>query len=322
MSTDTQLQKAIKNARTGVDVVIKDIRARKDYSKKVDLQSAVTALSTYSQNLLNAESAVTLIDSAKDSLRTESKTVTSEILTDLVNSNIAMINMGQLNTNRTIEPTTAKKNNENIIKEQGYIGTLISLLQEVTPAPSPSPPPTEASLDSLTVSGAEKTDSGLYYQFFSKDQTVRILAVTKPNTPSAWAQITWQGGGADFSGTANVRSVPLSTLTSVGTPQTITATVNGKSLSVQVAVVPDILGFDVSNAISDGEAKWSLENDETEPVVVKAVVSPNNSAAYKFLKWTGGEIDRKNPNDRRLVTKKLVSGSNKPLPVSVEINLG
>lgn len=323
MSTDPQLLKAIKNARVGVDVVIKDIRARKDYSKKSDLLTATTTLSTYSQNLTNAEVQTSLSDDTKASLQSESETVTTEVLTELINNNIAMINMGQLNTNRTIEPSTAKKNNENMTKEQGFISTLISLLQVVTPAPAPSPPPpADVSLDSLTVNGAEKSDSGLFYQFYSKDQTVRILAVTTPNTPEAWAKISWQGGGADFSNAANVRSVPLSTLTVPGTPNTVIATVNGKSLSVQVAVVPDILGFDVTGAQSDGDAEWSFEQGEKAPVIVRAVVEPDTQAAYKFLKWVGGETDPKNPNDRRLVIGDEFTDPSKPLPVKVEINLG
>lgn len=331
MSTNPQLLKAIKSARTGADVVVKDIRARKDYSKKVALQTAVTALNTYSQNLMNAEFAPTLTDTEKASLRSEAETINTEVLAELMNDNIAMMNMGQLNTNRTIEPSTAKKNNENIAKEQGNNSSLISLLQVQAPAPAPAPAPSPApapapppapvdvTLNSLTVSGAEKSESGLYYQFYNKDQTVRVLAKTTPNTPDAWAKIDWHGGSLDFSGAANVRAVPLNTLTSPGTPVTITATVNGKSLSVQVAVVPNLMSLEVTGATSDGNGAWRVEGDA--PVTVCATTSPDTSEAFQFINWEGGKADTGKGNNVRLVDPSEITSDSQGLPVSAAIKV-
>jgi len=77
----------------------------------------------------------------------------------------------------------------------------------------------------------------------------------------------------------------------------------------------------VRGAQSDGDATWSLEDDTDKPVVVKAIVNPDTDDAYKFLKWTGGGQDPKNPDDRRLVSAALVKDPTKPLPVQVKVNL-
>lgn len=316
MPTDPLLLKALKNARSSNETVIDDIQARKDYSKTPNLQAAVGRLNIFNQNLSNAEAEGTLSDSTKKDLKVETGEVNSDILAGLINKNLAMINMGQLNTNRTIEPSVAKANNANMVVEQGFLTTLISLLQV-----TPTSPVKDTVLTELKVTGAEKTETGLYYQFYNKNQTVRVLAVTDPNTTDAWKKIVWSGGREPSSQAKNQRSISLGELTAVGKPHTVTATVNGKSLSVRVAVVPDLVSFDVSGAVGQGNAKWFLVDGTNETAIVRAIVIPDTSAAYKFLKWQGGEIDAKNPDDRRLVTRKLVSGSREPLPVNAEINL-
>lgn len=316
MSSDTQLDAALKSARAGMAPVIKDIRGRKDYSKTPELQTSVATLNSFDQKLSDAAALKSVPDSTKTSLKTEAEAVSSSVLAKLIDQNTEMSGMGQLNTKRTIEPSVAKAHNAAMVTEQGFLSALVSQLQVM-----PTPPAEDTVLTKLAVTGAETSSSGGYYQFFSETQTVRILAVAEPDTAEAWKQIQWQGGQEPSSKALNQRSVSLATLTAVGTPQKITATVNGKSLSVEIAVVPDILGFDVSDAISDGDSKWSMEEGGKKPITVRAVVNPATAAAYKFLKWQGGETDPKNPDDRRLVSAQAFKDPSQPLPVNVEINL-
>lgn len=236
MSTDPTLLKALKTARSDVNTVIADIRARKDFSKTAGLKTSVTALSAYSQNLLNAETDIPLPDKSATALKAEASDVNTDVLANLINANIAMIGMGQLNMNRTIEPSVAKKDNVHMETSQASNSRLISLLQ-ASSGQTPVVPVKDAVLKELKVTGAEKSETGLYYQFYSENQSVRVLAVTDPNTSGAWEEISWTGGREPSSQAANQRSVSLATLTTVGNPTKVTATVNGKSLSVEIAVV-------------------------------------------------------------------------------------
>lgn len=199
----------------------------------------------------------------------------------------------------------------------GWVADFRRFDASVDSSPQPS---SDAKLISVVVSGAERIRDGQYYQFFQPGQSVRVRAVTDPDTADAHAALVWHGGEPDFSGAPNLRSLSLATLGEVGRPMTVTATLAGKSLSVQIAVVPEILGFDVKGAFSDGNTTWSVDGDLTGPVVVRALVNPATEAAYRFLAWTGGKPDPDARLDRRLVAPTEIAPG-RPLPVEATIRL-
>ncbi|MCK9397135.1 MAG: hypothetical protein M0Q44_16285 [Methylobacter sp.] len=220
---------------------------------------------------------------------------------------------GQLNTD--IDQLTAQ-----LTERSAEPATSFRLAIENTPA-SIQPPPPVTRLVELKVSGAERSPGGTWYQSYSPDQAIRIQAVTDPQLGDTQNQIVWQGGAPDPSGYPALRIVPLKDITPSGTFLTVQATLANQSKSVRVAVVPNILGFDVNGAMADGNGKWSLDPNCGESAVVRAMIEPDSPAAYKWLKWNGGEVDSKHPDDRRLVPVKSVLDPKKPLPIEVEINL-
>lgn len=183
------------------------------------------------------------------------------------------------------------------------------------------PPPVTARLVELRVSGAELSPSGIWYQSYSPDQAIRIQAVTDPPNSEAQSQIAWQGGGPDPSGYPALRIVPLQAITPFGTSLSVRATLAGESKSVKVAVVPNILGFDVAGAMADGEGVWSLDPKAEKSAVVRAMLEPPDPEAYKWLKWKGGEVDAMHPDDRRLVPLQAVLDPKQPLPIEVSVNI-
>jgi len=315
MPTDNDLSKALVNARTGLTSVINDISTRPDYNKRPELKTTSDTLTKFQQDLLIAEAQPELSVSNKAALKAEASNEVTPAITALIDSNIVMTNMGPLNTSRTITPTMAQEHNVKLEAELAAVQQLIAKL-------SVEPSPQQANLVHLEVSGAEKTSGGLYYQAYQPGQCVRIRAVIEPDTPSAHSEINWVGGSPDFSGAANLRDVLLGNLTTPGSPTKVTAMLGGKSLAVEVAVVPNILGLDVSGANSDGDNKWSVDPADDTQTVVRAVVEPDTQAAYKFLKWQGGKTDDTNPYDRRLLPADAFKDPSKPVPVEVEVNLG
>ncbi|TNE61162.1 MAG: hypothetical protein EP335_17060 [Alphaproteobacteria bacterium] len=329
MPTDPKFQKASAAVVKDIPTVVADIQARPDYNGKPTLQQMIGTLNLFKQNLLTADAKPALSESDRQGLLDEANHDVLPSVADLVSLNVQITKMGQLSLNRTISPQMAKANNVNLTSLQHDTENLVAVLNAMAiptptptppPTPTPSPSPAPARLTGLEVSGAEKTQSGLYYQFYAPDQSVRLLAVTEPNTPAAWAGISWQGGKADFSGAANQRMVPLDTLTKPGSPVTVTASLAGKSLSAQVAVVPGLDRLLVTNATTDGSGRWTLVPNTHGMISVQAVTVPDTMAAYAFLSWTGGNTDGLNRPNFRQVNSDAVSGGALPVSAAIKVS--
>lgn len=185
----------------------------------------------------------------------------------------------------------------------------------------PDPPPASFELRELSVSGTDRTSSGLHYQVYQAGQFVRIRAITSPDSAEAHAALAWSGGEPDFSGAPNLRAVSLAKLTEPGKPTLVSAALQGRSLAVKVAVVPDLLRFDVSNAEAAGANAWGIDGDDEQPTVVKVVANPDTQAAYAQLVWTGGEVDPTHPYDRRIVRAADIDPSTGELAIRVKVRL-
>ena len=199
--------------------------------------------------------------------------------------------------------------------------TAFSVVIKNVPKSGVVPPVTTGRLVELKVNGAEHTPSGIWYQSYAPGQSIFLQAVTEPATPEVQQQIRWQGGTPDPFGYANLRTVPLDRLTPRGAPFIVQASLGDQTKSVKVAVVPNLLRFDVTGAQSEGENTWGLNSQGDSTAVVRAVVEPDTTEAYTFLTWSGGEVDPRNPHDRRLVPTRLVRDPKNPLPVEVHITV-
>jgi hypothetical protein len=174
-------------------------------------------------------------------------------------------------------------------------------------------------LVALDVYGAEHTRGGIWYQSYAPGQSILLQAVTDPARPEVHGQIHWQGGSPGPSGHADLRTVSRDRLTPKGAPFIVQASLDYQTKSVKVAVVPNLLRFDVTGAQSQDDSTWGLDARGNTPAVVRAVVEPDTPEAYTFLTWSGGEVDRENRPDRRLVRPGLVRDPKNPLPVEVHI---
>jgi len=319
MPQSTELSQVIKTTLAALDPVIGDLQSRPDYVKNEKLRRDAASLTDLKQILMNYQSLSAPTTDQTQAMRDAALKTHNPLLTGLFNDNTALSQMGQLNTSRTIPPSQAQANNVNIKKLQDALQFLIAQTQSTTS--NGTKPDVAAKILSLEVAEATRAPSGLFYQTYNESLSLSIRAVTDPDSAAAWGQVTWTGGEADASGIANWRSVPLKNITPVGQPLTITASANGTSQSVKIAIVPDLLNFDVSGAMANGGENWSFQSDIQEPVVVRAVIKPDTPEAYKWLKWTGGKVDPKNPDDRRLISPAEAGNSDKNLPVEVDINV-
>ena len=319
MPQSTELSQAIHTTLAALDPVVDDLHARPDYVKDEKLRLDATSLTGFKQSLLNYLSLSSPTTDQTVALRDEASKIHTPLLTVLFHNNTALSQMGQLNTDRTIEPKLAKANNLNIKKLQDALQVLIA--QANASSSGGTKPAAEARIKSLEVTGATCAPSGLFYQTCHDSLSLSVRAVTEPDSADVWNQITWTGGQPDPSGIANWRNIPLKNVTPVGDPLIITASANGTSESVKIAVVPDLLHFDVSGAMANGGENWSFPSNSEKPVIVRAVIKPDTPEAYKWLKWTGGKVDPKNPDDRRLITPPEAGNADTHVPVEVDINV-
>ena len=331
MTQSTELSQAIRTTIAALDPVTDDLHARPDYVKDEKLRLDAASLSSFKQSLLNYQSVSAPSTNQTVALSNEAQKIHNPLLTGLFENYTAFSQMGQLNTSRTIPPKQAKACNVRIKKLQDALQILIAQIQAKTntgtsagtnsTSSDDQKPTAKARIMSLEVPEAIRAPSGLFYQTYNESLSLSIRAVTDPDSAAAWNQVTWTGGEADASGIANWRSIPLKNITPVGQPLTITASANGTSQSVKIAIVPDLLNFDVSGAMANGGENWSFQSDIQEPVVVRAVIKPDTPEAYKWLKWTGGKVNPKNPDDRRLISPAEAGNADKNLPVEVDINV-
>ncbi len=223
---------------------------------------------------------------------------------------------GQLNTE--IDALTAEMALRATEPSPGF-----DLAIENTPKSVAPPPAKIPRLVELKVSGAEQSPAGVWYQAYSPDQSIRIQAVTDPPSSEAQGQIVWRGGVSDPTGYPALRCVPLNAITPFGTFLTVEATLGEQNKSARVAVAPNLVSLDISDAYAQPGDQWGLDaENKDKPAVVRAVVEPDTEDAYKYLKWTGGKVDPVHPYDRRMVTFEEVVRAGSVLPVEVELNLG
>jgi hypothetical protein len=169
----------------------------------------------------------------------------------------------------------------------------------------------------LEILGARLHESGLWYQFYTPGQVISIHAVT--TAPSAQElPIEWQGGEPDPRGRSDWRSLPLDRLSHPETPFTIQASLEGDRVEVRIAVVPVLIGMEVTRAHTLNRENGGSDTLATGATWVRAVLSPSTEEAFRHLNWYGGRADPNHPLDRRMVSLREIASDGKG--VAVEAN--
>lgn len=146
MATSETVSAALKTAQEDLAKVISDLQERPDYSSNSDFQGYVATFQTYNQLLLTAQAETSLTAGTSTALINGATNDVLPVIQTLIDGNIAMINMGQLNTDRTISPKLATENNANLTAAQSSLQQLVAVLsaEQSTPAPTPAPAPAPA----------------------------------------------------------------------------------------------------------------------------------------------------------------------------------
>jgi hypothetical protein len=175
--------------------------------------------------------------------------------------------------------------------------------------PVMQPAPGEGvSLAALEIVGARLHGGDLWYQTYAPGQVVQIRAVTSPPSVEA-VPLEWQGGEPDPDGRPDWRALPLDRLSAPGSPFTIRAILGGEALERRIAVIPDLIGVEMTRAHTLGMV-W-----------VRAVMSPATKDAFPHLNWYGGTVDQNHPLDRRLVSLQDITADGKGVAVEADRGL-
>ncbi len=182
-------------------------------------------------------------------------------------------------------------------------------------------PPSEVRLVGITVEGADylQGTENTYTTAYRLGGHVTIRARVDPD--SAVRQVVWKGGDPDGDG----RAVPINRITKPGEPITVTATLGSTKFEVNLLIRPTVR-FVVENAepgpdsTPDHQIWVASYSEDGPPVQVRAIMTPDTPEAYSHLKWVGGQMDREDRNDRRLVPRSRVRKPDDPARVTATIN--
>ncbi|TNE63109.1 MAG: hypothetical protein EP335_10705 [Alphaproteobacteria bacterium] len=138
MALSSELRNQLTSTNAAIAPLVTDIRARADYAKSGSLPATVATLQKYSQDIQSLLAKASPDSSDLGALATETSQTVQPALAALADANIALMNMGQLSTQRTIEPATAKAENILVNTLSDAAGKLLALLADADPA-APGP---------------------------------------------------------------------------------------------------------------------------------------------------------------------------------------
>ncbi|MEJ2694573.1 MAG: hypothetical protein P8166_16495 [Candidatus Thiodiazotropha sp.] len=89
----------------------------------------------------------------------------------------------------------------------------------------------------------------------------------------------------------------------------------------RVAVVPALLGVELSRAHTPSRGDDESDNIPSGTAWVRAVLSPATEEAFRHLNWYGGRVDPNHPLDRRLVSLQEIAADGKGVAVEADRGL-
>lgn len=146
MATSTDIQSEI-------GTVVTDLQARRDYSSvKFELANKKTVTAGKAVNQLNGlKQAVLTSEATSSAVASTAIDAALALVSTIIHANTLIQKMGQLNTDRTIEPATAAAHNKALTALQHSLmelkasgGKLNGAAPEPAPSPEPSPEPSPA----------------------------------------------------------------------------------------------------------------------------------------------------------------------------------
>ena len=197
--------------------------------------------------------------------------------------------------------------------------TLAACVTEQNPAARRTPAE-EVRLTKLEIVGAHRHSSGLWYQTYAPGQIIRIRAVTTAPSSDALT-LEWQGGEPDPKDRPDWRALPLDRLSAPGSPFSVRALLGGEVREARIAVVPDLLGVELSRAHTPGGGDDKSDSVPSGTAWVRAVLSPATEEAFQHLNWYGGSVDPNHPLDRRLVSLQEIASDGKGVAVEADRGL-
>ncbi len=142
MPLNSQFNEAIASVLKNLNPVIQSLMSRKDFSNPrapFDVQEKTRDLTAYKQLLLTTQASQSQEDA--DALLRMTREPIQPDINLMMSSNITLSRMGQLNTDRTIEPTVALGQNKLLGSLEDSIMKMVAASQySPQPAPPPGPP--------------------------------------------------------------------------------------------------------------------------------------------------------------------------------------
>jgi len=175
------------------------------------------------------------------------------------------------------------------------------------------------SLTGLEIVGARLHGGGLWYQTYAPGEVIYIRAVASPPSEQA-LPIEWQGGEPDPEGRPDWRTLPLDRVSAPEAPFSVWAILGEDRLEARIAVVPELIGVEVSRAHFPDQESGTPDIRASGAVWVRSVMFPPTEEAFRHLNWYGGSVDPAHPLDRRLVSLREIVNDGKG--VAVEANRG
>lgn len=128
MPIDPKLAQSIDQVLKYLPDVIFDIQSRKDYAKNPAFAADISRLNDFKQQLMIVKDGPMPSSSTLAGIQGAVTNTILPMIESLISANLVMANMGQLNTNRTIEPKDAIDQNVKLASLQNALQGMLPYL--------------------------------------------------------------------------------------------------------------------------------------------------------------------------------------------------
>ncbi len=260
-----------------LNLAVQSLHARPDYTKsEIDIDGQKTALTGLAASFNALKQACLNAKAGGETVTDAQLSSTDAQVQALVNANIAIANMGQLSTAKTITGQMALTQNK-------LLSTLSSQIMEVRAGGgSGDDDKPVAYIAGIEIVGMKQLSDDTVSLDYEKNKSALVSARIEPWSKEAEAEIEWSGVNG------NPPAIPRGELTSSGKPLVITAKLGGFSRSLNVYVLPQLEQLKVTGAEEKAE-DGVYDASKATKLTIRAITIPDTSAAWTYLKWSGGQ---------------------------------